>query len=81
MAQVGLGLLRQHLNSDDQVHGIVTKGGEAANIIPGEASARYFYRSTDLHSLSMLEPRVKACFEAGAIATGAILDVQPLGPP
>ena len=81
VAQVGLGLLRQHLNSDDQVHGIVTKGGEAANIIPGEASARYFYRSTDLHSLSMLEPKVKACFEAGAIATGAILDVQPLGPP
>ena len=80
-AQVGIGLLRQHLDPDDQVHGIVTKGGEAANIVPGNASARYFYRSTDLEALSRLEPRIRACFEAGATATGATLEIQPLGPP
>ena len=81
VAQVGIGLLRQHLDPDDQVHGIVTKGGEAANIVPGNASARYFYRSTDLEALSRLEPRIRACFEAGATATGATLEIQPLGPP
>jgi len=81
VAQVGIGLLRQHLDPDDQVHGIVTKGGEAANIVPGSASARYFYRSTDLEALSRLEPRIRACFEAGATATGATLEIQPLGPP
>ena len=81
VAQVGIGLLRQHLDPDDQVHGIVTKGGEAANIVPGNASARYFYRATDLEALSRLEPRIRACFEAGATATGATLEIQPLGPP
>ncbi len=81
VAQVGIGLLRQHLDPDDQVHGFVTKGGEAANIVPGNASARYFYRSTDLEALSRLEPRIRACFEAGATATGATLEIQPLGPP
>ena len=81
VAQVGLGLLRQHLDPADQVHGIVTKGGEAANIVPGSASARYFYRSTDLEALSRLEPRIRACFEAGATATGATLEIESLGPP
>ena len=81
VAQVGLGLLRQHLEPEDQVHGIVTKGGEAANIVPGNASARYFYRASDLAALSQLEPRIRACFEAGAMATGATLEIQPLGPP
>ncbi len=81
VAQVAVGLLRQHLNAGDQIHGIVTKGGEAANIVPGETTARFFWRAPDLEALARLEPRVRACFEAGALATGAGLDVEPLGPP
>ncbi len=71
VAQVALGLLRQHLNPGDQLHGIVTRGGEAANVVPGHATARYFYRAPDLARLAQLEPRVMRCFEAGALATGA----------
>ena len=43
IGQVAVGLLRQHLAPGDQVHGIVTRGGEAANIVPGfaEATARH----------------------------------------
>jgi amidohydrolase len=81
VAQVGLGLLRQHLEPGDQIHGIVTEGGEAANIVPGHATARYFWRAPSLEALGMLEPRVRACFEAGALATGARLEVAPIGPP
>ena len=81
IAQVALGLVRQHLQPGDQVHGIVTKGGEAANIVPGHATARYFWRAPDLEALSVLEPRVKACFEAGATGSGAQLEVSELGPP
>jgi len=81
VAQVAVGLLRQHLDPGDQIHGIVTNGGEAANIVPGETSARFFWRAPDLEALAHLEPRVRACFEAGATATGAGLDVEPLGPP
>ncbi|MFT7598143.1 MAG: amidohydrolase [Acidimicrobiales bacterium] len=78
VSQVGLGLLRQHLEPGDQLHGIVVNGGEAANIVPGEATARYFWRAPSLEALAKLEPRVKACFEAGAMATGATLDIEPL---
>jgi amidohydrolase len=81
VAQVALGLLRQHLRPGDQLHGIVTRGGEAANIVPGQATARYFMRAPTLEHLAELEPRVRRCFEAGALATGSRLEVEALGPP
>src|SRR5450755_5130835 len=34
VAQVAIGLLRQHLRPGDQVHGVITHGGDAANIVP-----------------------------------------------
>ena len=40
VAQTAIGLLRQHLRPSDRVHGIVTKGGDAANIIPAHTDGR-----------------------------------------
>lgn len=78
---MAIGLLRQHLEPGDQVHGIVTRGGEAANIVPAETTARYFARAPSLEALALLEPRILRCFEAGALATGTTLDVESLGAP
>jgi amidohydrolase len=75
VAQVAIGLLRQSMRSTDRVHGIVTRGGEAPNIIPQETSASYSVRSRTLAELEQFRPRVLACFEAGAVATGAKLQV------
>ena len=80
IAQVGLGLLRQQLRRGDQVHGIVTDGGEAANIIPASVTGRFMCRSTSLDGLERLEPRVMACFEAGALASGSTLARHDLAP-
>ncbi len=71
LAQVGIGLLRQHLEPGDRVHGIVTHGGEMPNIVPAATSARFTIRSTSLEQLEVLRGRVLRCFEAGALATGA----------
>ena len=81
IAQTSIGLLRQHLARGDQVHGIVTNGGEAANIVPGKTTARYFMRAPNLDALRRLQPRVERCFEAGALATGATLEIESLGAP
>lgn len=71
LAQVAIGLLRQQILATDRIHGIVTKGGDAANIIPAHTSARYMARSERLEDLQPLYDRVMRCFEAGALATGA----------
>ena len=81
VAQVGVGLLRQHMKGDCRIHGIVTKGGDAPNIVPGETTGEWIVRAPTLERLSELEPKVRACFEAGALATGASLEVTEKCPP
>jgi len=71
VAQTALGLLRQHIRSTDRIHGIVTNGGAAPNVVPAHTSAKYIIRSETLDQLAELRPRVYRCFEAGGLATGA----------
>lgn len=71
VAQVAVGLLRQHIRPTDRIHGIVTDGGDAPNIVPERTAGRWYVRSATLAELGELAPRVRACFEAGALATGA----------
>ncbi len=73
VAQTALGLLRQHIRPTDRVHGIITNGGSAPNVIPAHTSAKYIIRSETLDQLAELRPRVHRCFEAGALATGSRL--------
>jgi amidohydrolase len=80
VAQVALGLLRQQLPPGDQLHGVITNGGEAANIIPALVTGRFMVRSLTIHGLQQLIPRVEACFEAGARATGCDVTFTPLAP-
>ncbi len=75
IAQTAVGLLRQHIRHTDRIHGIVTKGGDAPNIIPAQTSAKYMVRGQTIEELEALRPRVYRCFEAGALATGATLDI------
>ena len=75
IAQTAIGLLRQHIRSTDRVHGIVTHGGDAFNIIPAHASADYAVRAVTLDDLTEVYEKVMRCFEAGALATGARLSI------
>lgn len=75
IAQVAIGLLRQHLYPYEMVHGIVTKGGDAPNVIPSDSRGKWIIRADTLAQLERLEPKIRACFEAGAVATGARLEM------
>ncbi len=81
IAQVAIGLLRQHKEDGDQVHGIVSHGGSAPNIVPAQTTAKYYVRSSTLEKLKEWLPRVKRCFEAGAVATETTVDYVPHSPP
>src|SRR6266545_3611387 len=81
IAQTAIGLLRQHLRATDRVHGIVTKGGDAPNVVPAHTEGTWLVRAHDLDELRDVEAKVMRCFEAGALATGATLQVTPEHPP
>jgi amidohydrolase len=75
VAQTAIGLLRQHIRSTDRIHGIVTKGGDAPNIVPARTAAKYIVRAKTLADLDDIRTKVRRCFEAGALATGAKLEI------
>jgi amidohydrolase len=75
VAQTAIGLLRQHLRPGDRVHGIVTKGGEAANIIPARTEAQWMVRAETMEQLAEVRDKVTRCFEAGALATRSTLEL------
>ena len=66
---MALGLLRQQLPRGVRVHGIVTDGGKAPNIIPERAAARVWVRCLDAAELADAVERVRACAEGAARAT------------
>lgn len=75
VAQTAIGLLRQHIRSTDRIHGIITKGGDAPNVIPAHTVAKYIVRAKTLADLEEIKTKVLRCFEAGALATGSTLDI------
>ena len=75
VAQTAIGLLRQHILPTDRIHGIITHGGDAPNVVPGFTKARYIVRGETLEDLERLRPRVYRCFEAGALASGSKMQI------
>jgi len=73
---VGVGLLRQQLAPRVRIHGIVSDGGQAPNVIPERAAARFWVRALDPEELEQAAARVVACAEGAARATGTRLEVQ-----
>ncbi|MBW3557985.1 MAG: M20 family metallopeptidase, partial [Actinobacteria bacterium] len=81
VAQTAIGLLRQHIPDEARIHGIVTHGGDAPNIVPGHTVGKWYIRERTLDLLAELQPRVERCFQAGAVATGCDYRIEPQSPP
>jgi len=68
--------LRQHIKNKARIHGIITHGGEAANVVPAYSAAAFLVRAMDNAYLDELKQKVLNCFEGAALATGARLDYR-----
>lgn len=68
--------LRQHIKHSERIHGIITRGGNAPNIVPDETEGFFYVRAANAEELAPLKKRVQACFEAGALATGCTVEVK-----
>jgi amidohydrolase len=74
----GVGLLRQQLPASVRVHGIISEGGRAANLIPERARAEFWVRALDEEILEDAAQRVEACAAGAAAATGTRLESRTL---
>lgn len=68
--------LRQHIKGSARIHGIVSDGGEAPNIVPAHTAASFLVRAAETAYLEQLQQRVLDCFVGAAVATGARLQYK-----
>jgi amidohydrolase len=80
-AYVNISTLRQALYATDKVHGVITYGGGAPNVIPEFTSMSWYVRALTQERLDELFAKVVACFEAAATATGCSFEVKERGHP
>jgi metal-dependent amidase/aminoacylase/carboxypeptidase family protein len=70
----GISALRQQLKPDVRIHGVITHGGTAPNVIPAYTAARFRVRAADPVYAREVVDKVVRCAEAGALAAGARLE-------
>jgi amidohydrolase len=76
LAFTSINSLRQHIRGDARIHGIITDGGEAPNIVPAHSAAVFLVRALDDAYLAELKDKVLKCFTGASVATGARLEYR-----
>ena len=76
LAFTSINSLRQHIRGDARIHGIITDGGEAPNIVPAHSAAAFLVRALDDDYLAELKDKVLNCFTGASVASGARLEYR-----
>jgi len=72
--------LRQHVTSDVRVHGIITHGGDAVNVVPAFTQGDFLVRAGTVDHLKETVQKVKACANGAALSVGATVEFEQTGP-
>lgn len=72
----GINALRQHLKDDIRIHGIITEGGKAANVVPDRAQARFYLRARERHELDQVVEKFKRICKGASYMTGATYEIR-----
>ncbi len=70
LSYININLLRQYVEPGTFIHGIIRKGGEAANVIPAYASLEYYFRGVTKHYVEKLSARAEDCVKGACLASG-----------
>jgi amidohydrolase len=68
--------LREHIRRDARVHGIITEGGKAPNVVPELAVARFYVRATTKEYLEELEKKIINCAKGASLAAGTEIEYK-----
>ncbi len=73
---IAINSLRQHIRDKARIHGIITDGGQAANVVPAHSAGTFLVRAEDDTYLDELKQKVINCFIGAATASGARLEYR-----
>jgi amidohydrolase len=80
-AYTNVALLRQQVKPSHRIHGVFEGKDWAANIIPDNAKMLWYVRAPTVAEVKDADPRVRACFQASALATGCSVEISGMKPP
>ena len=72
-----IGLMRQQLPQDARIHGIITRGGDAPNIIPDYTEAKFYIRASTVKRMMEVYHRMERIVEGAALQTGCTGLLEP----
>lgn len=76
LSYTGISMLRQYAEPNTFIHGIISQGGEAANVIPAYAEMKFYFRGTTMDYVKKLSDRAIDCVKGACLATGCTYDVS-----
>lgn len=80
-AYTNVSLLRQQVKPSHRIHGVFEGKDWAANVIPDNAKMLWYVRAPTVAEVREADPRVRACFQASALATGCSVEISGMQPP
>lgn len=72
----GINALREHLPTDVRVHGIISEGGQAPNIVPHLAVAQFYIRAKQRSTLDEVSKKIINIANGAALMTGSQLEIS-----
>ncbi|MFD2627253.1 M20 family metallopeptidase [Oceanobacillus kapialis] len=72
----GVNAIREHVTSDVRIHGIISEGGQAANVVPDYSVAQFYVRAKERDYLNEVVDKVHNIAKGAALMTGATLEIS-----
>ncbi|MEJ7739429.1 MAG: amidohydrolase [Chitinophagaceae bacterium] len=72
-------MMREHIPSDTRIHYVITRGGEAPNVVPAFAEVYYYVRHHNMNTVKQIWDRVVKAAEGAALGAGVTMDVEITG--
>ena len=74
-----LNLMREHVDPESRIHYVITKGGDAPNVVPNYAEGYYYIRHPDPEEVRKMWKRLELCAEGAAIGTETKVNFEVVG--
>lgn len=72
-------MMREHVQQDTRIHYVITKGGDAPNVVPAFAEVYYYVRHPDMQVVKDTWDRLVKCAEGAALGTGTKMNYEIIG--
>ena len=74
-----INLMREHMDTSSRIHYVITRGGEAPNVVPDFAEVYYYSRHPKRDEVIKLFDRIVNAAEGAAMGTGTTMDYEMIG--